>query len=53
MGSPDPSLGCFKFLSYNCNKIVFALDDEHSFLIYAYNNNNHVMVLAAMFDLDF
>jgi hypothetical protein len=53
MGSPDPSLGCFKFLSYNCNKIVFAPDDEHSFLIYAYNNNNHVMVLAAMFDFDF
>jgi hypothetical protein len=24
-----------------------------SFIIYAYNNNNHVMVLVAMFDLDF
>jgi hypothetical protein len=53
MGNPDPSPGCFKFLSYNCNKIVFAPDDEHSFIIYAYNDNNHVMVLAAIFDLDF
>jgi hypothetical protein len=53
MGNPDPSPGCFKFLSYNCNKIVFTPDDEHSFIIYAYNNNNHVMVLVAMFDLDF
>jgi hypothetical protein len=24
-----------------------------SFIIYAYNNNNHVMVLVAMFDSDF
>jgi hypothetical protein len=24
-----------------------------SFIIYAYNYNNHVMVLVAMFDLDF
>jgi hypothetical protein len=24
-----------------------------SFIIYAYNNNNYVMVLVAMFDLDF
>jgi hypothetical protein len=24
-----------------------------SFIIYAYNNNNHVMVLVVMFDLDF
>jgi hypothetical protein len=36
-----------------CNKIVFESDDEHSFISYAYNNNNHVMVLVAMFDLDF
>jgi hypothetical protein len=28
-------------------------DDEHSFISYAYNNNNHVMLLVAMFDLDF
>jgi hypothetical protein len=53
MGNQDPSPGCFNFLSYNCNKIVFAQDDEHSFIIYAYNNNNHVMVLVAMFDLAF
>jgi hypothetical protein len=53
MGNPDPSLGYFKLLSYNCNKIVFASDDEHSFITYAYNNNSHVMVLVAMFDLDF
>jgi hypothetical protein len=53
MGDQDPALGCFEFLSYICKKIVFALDDEHSFIIYAYNNNNHVMVLVSMFDLDF
>jgi hypothetical protein len=28
-------------------------DDEYSFISYLYNNNNHVMVLVAMFDLDF
>jgi hypothetical protein len=53
MGNQDPSPSCFKFLSYNCNKIVSTSDDEHFFIIYAYNNNNYVMVLVAMFDLDF
>ena len=53
MGSPDPSPSYFENFKLYCNKIVFASDDEHSFISYAYNNNNHVMVLVAMFDLDF
>jgi hypothetical protein len=31
MGNPNPSPGCLKLLSYNCNKIVFGPDDEHLF----------------------
>jgi hypothetical protein len=46
MGSPDPSLGCFENFKLYCNKIVFVSDNEHSFISYAYNNNNHVMVLV-------
>jgi hypothetical protein len=51
LGSITRLLYIFKLY---CNKIVFALDDEHFHLkYYAYNNNNHVMVLFAMFDLNF
>jgi hypothetical protein len=53
MGSPDPSPGCFENFKLYCNKIVFASDDEYSFISYPYNNINHVMVLFAMFELDF
>jgi hypothetical protein len=42
-----------KFEVISCNKIVFVSDDEYSFISYLYNNNNHVMVLVAMFELDF
>ena len=53
MGNPDPSPGSSENFKLYCNKIVLASDDEYSFISYLYNNSNHVMVLVAMFELDF
>jgi hypothetical protein len=53
MGSPDPSPGCFENFKLYCNKIVFVSDDEYFFISYLYNNKYHVMVLVAIFELDF
>jgi hypothetical protein len=53
MGSPDPSPGCSRNFKFCCNKLALTLDDENYVLSYLHNNNNHVMVLVAMFELDF
>jgi hypothetical protein len=53
MGNQDPSPDCFKILSYIVIRWFSRQTMNTPFIIYTYNNNNHVMLLVAMFDLDF
>jgi hypothetical protein len=53
MGNQDPSSGCFKILSYIVIRWFSRQTMNIPFIIYAYNSNNHVMLLVAMFGLDF